>query len=148
MSEKMQKLNAMGNLPQQKDTNQVVEVQFPDGGKNYSYIGSGNLRTGQTVPNAPFTHYISGKNCTNKKGVKVVATHNLAGAQVGDKLGVGGGKVKTISTGLKYLPGAKEAEQNRQIDLRGQKMSVSDYMKDFQSPVMKKSTPTGEIVGG
>lgn len=146
MDKIMQKLNTMGKVAQQKNTNQVVEVQFPDGGKSYSYIGSGNLRTGQQVPNAPFTHYISGKNCINKRGVRIVATHNIVGANIGDRLGVGGGTVKTIPTGLKYLPGAKEAEQNRQI--LGQKMTVSDYMKDFQSPLMKKSTPMGKTTGG
>ena len=36
MEEKMQKLDPMGYTQQ---SNQVVEVQFPNGGKNYSYIG-------------------------------------------------------------------------------------------------------------
>ena len=134
MSE-MSKLNVLG---EEQNTNQVVEVKFPDGKKNYSYIGSGNLRTGQEVRNAPVTHYRSGKNYVVKTPVKVVATHKLVGANVGDKVGVSNGKVKTIPVGLKYLPGAKEQNEDREIEIKKEKMKVSDYMKDFSGYTFKK----------
>lgn len=143
MAEAMQKLNTMGQV-----RNQVVEVQFPEGKKNYSYIGSGNLRTGQSVPNAPVTHYISGKNYVCKKPVKVVATHSVQGAQVGDKIGVFNGSVKKIPVGLKYLPGAKEQEQNRKIKIKDKKMTVYDYMKNFAGYGLKKQNLYGEEIGG
>lgn len=141
----MRKLNTMGQ-PQPQE-NQIVEVQFPNGGKNYSYVGSGNLRTGQEVPNAPVTHRISGKNYTVPKPVKVVATHKVVGAQVGDKKGVVGGSVTSIPTGLKYLPGAREQQQNRDIEIRGEKMKVSDYMSQFGQNKMQKLSPLGTVKG-
>lgn len=124
------------DLQQDKNSNQVVEVQFPGGGKTYSYVGSGNLRVGQEVKNAPVTHYISGKNYTAP--VKIVATHNVVGANVGDKMGVSDGKVHTIRTGLKYLPGAREQIQNRTINIAGEKMNVSDYMSSFEQKVSNR----------
>lgn len=146
MQEKIQKLNTFGQAAQQ-NTNQVVEVQFPDGKKNYSYIGSGSLRKGQEIPNAPVTNKYSGKNYVVPKPVKVVATHNIVNAQVGDKKGVTGGKVHSIPTGLKYLPGAKEQQQNREIDIRGEKMKVADYMSQFQQNKMQKLNILGEVGG-
>ena len=137
----MQKLNTMGFTP--PVTNQVVEVKFPGGGKNYSYVGSGNLRTGQEVTHAPVTHHKSGKNYTVPKPVRVVATHRIAGAQVGDQVGVSNGRVKRIPTGLKYLPGVKDQQLNRDINIRGKKMRVSDYMKSFGGGMQKLNTMGG-----
>ncbi len=145
MVENMQKLNAMGQLPVQD--NQVVEVQFPNGKKNYSYVGSGNLRTGQEIKNAPVTHHISGKNYTVPKPVRVVATHRIAGAQVGDKKGVVNGNVSVIPVGLKYLPGAREQQQDREINIRGEKIKVSDYMSQFKNGKMQKLNTLGEVGG-
>lgn len=145
MAETMQKLNTFG---ESEVKNQVVEVQFPDNSKRYSYIGSGNLRKGQEVPNAPFTHYRAKKDLVCKKPVKVVATHNIQGAQVGDKVGVSNGKVKRIPVGLKYLPGAKEQEQNKEIKIKDKKMTVYDYMKNFSGYAMKKQNLFGENIGG
>lgn len=142
----MQKLNALGNESKNINTNQVVEVQFPSGGKNYSYIGSGNLRTGQNIKDAPVTHPKSGKNYI-AHNVKVVATHNVAGAEVGDKVGVSNGNIKTIPTGLKYLPGNREYNQNRDIDIKGKKMTVNDYMDNFSGNRMQKLNLMGEIGG-
>lgn len=144
MEEKMQKLDPMGYSQQ---SNQVVEVQFPNGGKNYSYIGGGNLRTGQEIKNAPVTHPLSGKNYTVPKGVKVVATHNVVGAQVGDKKGVVNGSVTSIPVGLKYLPGAREQQQDREIDIKGEKMKVSDYMSQFKNVKLQKLNTFGETGG-
>lgn len=141
----MQKLTTMRELPQ-KDTNQVVEVEFQSGGKRYSYLGSGNLRTGQQINKAPVNHYISNKPYTAP--VKVVATHNVYGAQVGEKLGVTNGNVHKIPTGLKYLPGTKELNEDRQVDIAGQKMSASDYMSRFDRSKMQKLNTMGEISGG
>ena len=139
----MEKLNTLGE-PTSKDTNQVVEVEFPKGGKRYSYIGSGNLRAGQKVDKAPVNHAISGKPYTAP--VTVVATHNIVGAQVGDKVGVTEGRVKSIPTGLKYLPGTKEYQRDSEINVKGKKMQVSDYMSEFDK--MKKLDTLGNVVGG
>lgn len=136
-----QKISKLNNLGNAQDSNQVVEVQFPNGGKNYSYIGSGNLRTGQQVKNAPVNHYKSGKPYTAP--VTVVATHNIAGAKIGDKLGVENGNVKSISTGLKYLPGAKEG--SNQIDINGEKMTVNDYMQPFKQDKMQRLNTFGVV---
>lgn len=149
MNEKtMQKLNVMGDVQKRNDfndTTQVVEVQFPEGKKNYSYIGSGNLRKGQEVKNAPVTHYISGKDYVCREPVKVVATHSIVGAQIGDKKGVRNGSVTTIPTGLKFLPSVKEQQQDREVDLSGQKMKVSNYMAKFGWTKMQKPNILGEI---
>ena len=139
----MEKLNTLGE-PISKEANQVVEVEFPNGGKRYSYIGGGNLRTGQKVDKAPVHHVKSGKPYTAP--VTVVATHNVVGAQVGDKIGVSNGKVKTIPTGLKYLPGAKEYQRDSEININGKKMPVSNYMSEFDK--MKKLNSLGNVVGG
>ena len=122
-------------------SNQVVEVKFPSGEKTYSYIGNGNLRVGQQIGNAPVNHHISGKAYTSP--VKVVATHQLVGAEVGDKKGITNGKVHSIGTGLKYLPGTREQQQNRQIDIGGEKVSVSDYMSNYQSASEKRIISRG-----
>ena len=139
-----------------KDANQVVEVQFPGGGKTYSYVGSGNLRVGQEVKNAPVTHYISGKNYTAP--VKIVATHNVVGAEVGDKIGVSNGSVKTIPTGLKYLPGTREQMRNDDVSINGVSTKVNDYMSQFQqeaynrissrAPSVDTSIARARLLGG
>ena len=110
-------------------SNQIVEVLFPSGGRTYSYIGSGNLRVGQEIRNAPVNHYISGKPYTAP--VRVVATHRVVDAEIGDRLAVTNGKVHTIRTGLKYLPGAKELQQDRQISINGKPTKLSNYMSNF-----------------
>ena len=114
-----------------ENRNQVVEVVFPSSNKTYSYIGSGNLRVGQQINNAPVNHYISKKPYTAP--VQVVATHSVEGAEVGDKIGVTNGKVHTIGVGLKYLPGAREQQIDNEINIGGETMKVSDYMSTFQS---------------
>jgi len=119
-----------------EDTKQVVEVEFPGGGKTYSYIGSGNLRVGQKINNAPVNHYRSGKPYTAP--VTVVATHQVAGVEVGDTKGVSNGRVHSIPTGLKYLPGAREYQQDRTIDIRGEEMNVSEYMSEFSSDAAQR----------
>lgn len=111
-------------------SNQVVEVVFPGGKKTYSYIGSGNLRTGQHIDNAPVNHYMSGKPYTAP--VTVVATHNVVGAKVGDNIGVSNNQVHSIRTGLKYLPGAKEYNEDRSIDVMKNTPKVSEYMSEFE----------------
>lgn len=121
---------------QKQNMNQVVEVEFPSGDKTYSYIGSGNLRVGQKINNAPVNHFKSGKAYTAP--VTVVATHKIAGAEVGDKKAVTDGRVHSIRTGLKYLPGTKEQMQNREINIRGEKIKVSKYMSEFQSPAEQR----------
>jgi hypothetical protein len=62
-------------------------------------VSNGNLRKGQKVNKAPVTHYLSHKNYTAP--AEIVATHRIAGTQVGDKVGVT--TVHSILTGLKYL---------------------------------------------
>ena len=93
-----------------KDTNQVVEVVFPSGGKNYSYIGNGNLRVGQKISNAPVNHYKTGTPYTAP--VEVVATHEVVGAEVGKNIGVSNGMVHTIPKPLKYLAGARTTKES------------------------------------
>ena len=114
-----------------KDTNQVVEVVFPSGGKTYSYIGSGNLRVGQKISNAPVNHYKTGTPYTAP--VTVVATHEVVGAEVGKKIGVSGGQVHSISKPLKYLPGTRQQQQNSVIDVGGKEMTVSQYLSPFEA---------------
>ena len=116
-------------MKQQNAAKQVVEVVYKNGTKTYSYIGSGNLRAGQQVSNAPVNHYISGKAYTTP--VTVVATHNIEGVNVGDKVGVSNGQVHSIPTGLKFLPGNRELQQDRPVDISGQEMSTSEYMEPF-----------------
>lgn len=111
---------------------QVVEVRYGDGlqntGKTYSYVGSGNLRAGQVINNAPVTHPESGKNYTTK--AVVVATHDVYGANVGDTVGVENGKVTAIPKPLKYLAGDKELLQNREIaGMEG--TTTSQYIGQF-----------------
>lgn len=109
---------------------QVVEVRYGDNiqGKTYSYVGGGNLRTGQVINNAPVTHPGSGKNYTTK--AVVVATHNVAGAQVGDTVGVENGRVRSIPKPLKYLAGDKELLQDREIEgMEG--TTTSQYIGQF-----------------
>lgn len=112
-----------------KDTEQVVEVVFPGSNKTYSYIGSGNLRAGQHIDNAPVNHYLSGKSYTAP--VDVVATHNVYGAKVGDKVGVSNGVVHSIPKPLKALPGNKELQLNKTLDIGGEKIKSADYMDKF-----------------
>lgn len=146
MADTMQKLNTMGEMPEQ-DSNQVVEVQFPSGGKNYSYIGSGNLRAGQTVREAPVTHPVSKRDYV-AKNVKVVATHNVAGAKAGDKVGVTNGTVHSIPTGLKVLPGAKDYGRDSTFDVGGSKMTANEYMSHFrEGGRMQKLNSFGEVGG-
>ena len=118
-------------IKKREDENQVVEVVFPNGGKTYSYIGSGNLRTGKKIDHAPVNHHKSGKPYTAP--VTVVATHNIVGAEVGDKFGVSNGKIHSIRTGLKYLPGTKEYNSDRQIDVISGSPKVSEYMSEFET---------------
>lgn len=113
-----------------KDTNQVVEVVFPSGGKTYSYIGNGNLRVGQKISNAPVNHYKTGTPYTAP--VEVVATHDVVGAEVGKNIGVSNGMVHTIPKPLKYLAGAREQQRNPLIDIGGRDMTVSQYMSPFE----------------
>lgn len=112
-----------------KDTEQVVEVVFPGSNKTYSYIGSGNLRAGQHIENVPVNHYKSGKSYTAP--VDVVATHNVYGVKVGDKVGVSNGVVHSIPKPLKALPGNKELQLSKTLDIGGEKIKSSDYMDKF-----------------
>lgn len=110
---------------------QVVEVVFPGSNKTYSYVGSGGLRVGQTIQNAPVNHYISGKPYTAP--VEVVATHNLYGVNVGDHIGVTNGRVHSIPKPLKYLPSNKDVLQDREVDIDGREMTTDQYMQPFES---------------
>ena len=116
---------------QNPDTNQVVEVRYGDknNGKTYSYVGSGNLRAGQVVNNAPVTHPVSGKNYVTK--AVVVATHNVYGANVGDMKGVQNGMVTSIPKPLKYLVGDKELLQNRELTAFDDGTTANEYLSQY-----------------
>lgn len=114
-----------------KDTRQVVEVVFPGSNKTYSYVGGGNLRVGQTINNAPVNHYKTGTPYTAP--VEIVATHNLYGVNVGDKIGVSNGMVHSIPKPLKYLPSNKDVLQDREIDIDGKETTTYKYMQPFDS---------------
>lgn len=149
---KFERLNVMGEVmgrpnPAQgaSGMSQVVEVKYPNskpGAKTYSYIGSGNLRKDQQV-DAPVTNKYSGKNHTVPRST-IVATHKIAGAQVGDNVGVTGNKVHSIPTGLKYLAGNAETQRNDTINIRGEKTTVGDYMSQFNNK-MQKTNLYGEV---
>lgn len=121
----------MKKVGQDDGKRQVVEVRYGDNltnGKTYSYVGGGNLRSGQVINNAPVTHPQSGKNYTTK--ATVVATHSVYGAEVGENIGVQNGMVTTIPKPLKYLPGDKELLQDREIEgLDG--TTASEYISQF-----------------
>lgn len=123
-------------MARKEDEKQVVEVVFPGGGKTYSYIGDGNLRTGQEIRNAPVNHYKSGTPYTAP--VTVVATHNVVGANVGDHIGVSNGQVHSIRTGLKYLPSNKAFNEDRSIpDIDGNP-STLEYMSPFSETARQR----------
>ena len=115
-----------------RDKQQVVEVEFPSGGKTYSYIGDGNLRVGQKIPNAPVNHYKT--NTPYTAPVTVVATHEVYGAEVGDRIGVSNGVVHSIPKPLKYLAGVRQQQRDPEINIGGEEMTVSQYMSQFESP--------------
>lgn len=119
-----------------KNEQQVVEVVFPNGKKTYSYIGDGNLRTGQHIDNAPVNHYKTGTPYTAP--VTVVATHNVFGAEVGDHIGVSGGQVHSIKTGLKFLPSNKAFNEDRNIpEIKGDP-STLEYMSPFSETARQR----------
>ena len=127
----------MKKVGQDTGNRQIVEVRYGDNtatGKTYSYLGGGNLRSGQVVNNAPVTHPQSGKNYTTK--AIVVATHSVYGAQVGDNTGVQNGVVTTIPKPLKYLPGDKELLQDREVSELGGK-TAGEYMSQFNGATMQ-----------
>lgn len=119
-----------------KDTKQVVEVVFPSGGKTYSYIGSGDLRVGQEISNAPVNHYRT--NTPYSAPVKVVATHNVYGVNVGDRVGVSNGVVHSIPKPLKYLPGNKALTLDRTIDINGRETTTQDYMQPYKPDMARE----------
>lgn len=110
---------------------QVVEVVYGDGlksSKTYSYVGNGNLRTGQHIANAPVNHYKTGTPFSAP--VTVVATHRVEGVKVGDFIGVTGNSVHTIGKPLKYLPSNKALKNDDYVAQLGGEQTQA-YMQQF-----------------
>ncbi len=92
---------AFGN----QDKTAIVEVKYPDAngkGHTYSYVGTGTERVGRHFKNAPITDKWGNDRTAP---ATVVATHKVAGVNVGDHTGVTGNTVHSIPKPLKFIGG-------------------------------------------
>lgn len=142
MTKPMQKLNTMGQVPQQSGGQQIVNVTYGHngGGKLYSYYGS-NKRTGDIVT-PEVTHPKSGK--TYKTLAVVRSTHKLPqGQNTVSYLNDKNINLKTIGkTDQKSLPGYYQGwdkDAQAAYDLR-----VETQLRDDISP-LEKLTLMGDI---
>ena len=142
MTQQLQKLNTMGQVPQQGGGQQIVNVTYGHNGsgKLYSYYGS-NKRTGDIVT-PEVTHPKSGK--TYKTLAVVRSTHKIPqGQNTVDYLNSKDIGLKTIGkTDQKSLPGYYEGwdkDAQAAYDLK-KEVQLNDKI-----PPLQKMTLLGEI---